>query len=263
MKIENNDLDNIIKESDESVESKDNLEENNIDENKIENTEEKTESEETELEEIELEEIESEETESEETESEEEIESIVETYIDYDYKARKTFQMYFINVKSHMKIMNIIMLVACLALTIYSFIISNYFIAIAGILVLAYLLYSILTQEKKVDKAIIKIIKSNPMVRFNYALNEEYILLSQTVEGKEYKNKVSWAYVQEVHCIDEYYFLFLQGTTWIIDRNPANITKGDKDSLDNLMAKVCQFKPFKYYNKPLNIKYNYKEESND
>ncbi len=199
----------------------------------------------------------------EEEKKEEVMETIIECYTDYNYKARKTCQMYFLNVKSHFKIYNIVMAIVCLGLGIYSLVVKNYFIAIVGVLALIYLLYSFLTQEKKVDKAIIKFMQNNPSFRMNYYINEEKIRMTQEIDGKEQKGDVPWAYVNEIHYTDEYYFLYLQGATLIIDRNEECITKGSKAELDELIKKICELKPLKYYNKPLNIKLNYNDKESD
>ena len=198
-----------------------------------------------------------------EEEKEEVMETLIECYTDYNYKARKTCQMYFLNVKSHFKIYNIVMAVVCLGLAIYSLFVKNYFIAIVGGVALIYLLYSFLTQEKKVDKAIIKFMQNNPSFRMNYYINEEKIRMTQEIDGKEQKGDIPWAYVNEIHYTDEYYFLYLQGATLIIDRNEECLTKGTKEDLDNLIKKICELKPLKYYNKPLNIKFTYDDKESD
>lgn len=194
--------------------------------------------------------------ENEETaEAEEVMESVIEMYTDYNYRARKTSQMYYIKVKSHFTIYNIVMIICCLALVVYSIIQKSYFLTAISALAAAYLTYSVLTQESKVDKAILKFMKTNPAFRMNYAINNEKIRMSQIIDGEEQKGDVPWAYVQEVHYTDEYYFLYLQGASLIIDRKEECLKKGTKAELDSLIAEVCSLKPFKYYNKPLNIKY--------
>lgn len=203
-----------------------------------------------------------EENKEEAPQEEEEMETIIECYTDYNYKARKTCQMYFLNVKSRFKLYNIIMVIVCMGIYIYSLFIKNYIISVIAILSVAYLLYSFITQEKKVDKAIINFMKQNPSFRMNYYINDEKIKMTQVIDGKEETGNIPWAYVQEVHYTDEYYFLYLQGATLIIDRNEECITKGDKETLDELIKKACELKPLKYYNKPLNIKFVY-DDSQD
>lgn len=193
---------------------------------------------------------------SEENQTEEVMESVIEMYTDYNYRARKTSQMYYIKVKSHFMIYNIIMIICCLALVVYSIVEESYALTVIAALAAAYLTYSVLTQEKKVDKAILKFMKTNPSFRMKYEINTEKIRMSQVINGEEQKGDVPWAYVQEVHYTDEYYFLYLQGASLIIDRKDECITKGTKAELDSLIAETCSLKPFKYYNKPLNIKYS-------
>ena len=105
--------------------------------------------------------------------------------------------------------------------------------------------------------------QNNPSFRMNYYINEEKIRMIQEIDGKEQKGDVPWAYVNEIHYTDEYYFLYLQGATLIIDRNEECITKGSKAELDELIKKICELKPLKYYNKPLNIKLNYNDKESD
>lgn len=199
------------------------------------------------------------------------MESIIETSTTYDYPAQKHCQMYRLRVKGHSLLINLGFLLVILGITVYLFITEEgYLFSIFGALFSLYQVYNIVFEERKIDKFLQKFFLTNDRFTLNYYINNDMIRFTQMVDGEERWADIPWAYVQEVHRVEEYYFLFVSGSgrgqsILIIKRDASLITKGSLDELDTLVKKACEFKSYvvynkKYFSKLIDVKY--KDELN-
>ena len=181
------------------------------------------------------------------------MESLFEVDTDYDYRAQKYCQMYRLRVKNKTIIINIVFSLILLALSVYMFLYNEgnaRLIAILPFIFFLYSVYGIIFEEKKVDNYLRKFFASHAKFTLHYKINKDMIRFTQIVNGEERWADFPWAYVNEVHKIPEYYFLFLNGgNILIIDRRNECMKKGTQTELDEFLREICEFKPFVVNNK--------------
>ena len=224
--------------------------ENNL--NNVENLE-NQEEENNNLENLEISENQDSESNKEEQLTPKPMESLFEVDTDYDYRAQKYCQMYRLRVKNKTIIINIVFCVILLALAVYMFLNNEgngRFVAVIPFVFFAYSVYGIFFEEKKVDNYLRKFFATHAKFTLHYKINKDMIRFTQIVNGEERWADFPWAYVNEVHRIPEYYFLFLNGgNILIIDRRNECMKKGTQSELDEFFRDICEFKPFVVNNK--------------
>ena len=187
-----------------------------------------------------------------------EMTPIVEVETTYDYKVLKYCNMYVIKVKRKSVIINLVMALVCLAiggLILYSSIKNanhNYIFSIMTFLLAAWVVYSIFTEEKRIDKSLVNYFKTHAPVKQKFSFDNERIRITAFINGEERKADYPWAYITEIHAIPEYFFLFINGgAPIVIDRNEESVITGSLEELENLIREAASLKPFKSYDKPL------------
>ena len=245
------DKDNVLEETEQELKEEKEEDAQEVNEESIEKTEEATEDNSLALEGEES---------AEQTEEEKfpEMNPIVEVETTYDYKVLKYCNMYVIKVKRKSVIINIIMALVCLGiggLILYSSIKNgnnNYIFSILTFLLAVWVIYSIFTEEKRIDKSLVNYFKTHAPVKQKFSFDNERIRITANVNGEERKADYPWAYVTEIHAIPEYFFLFINGgAPIVIDRNEESVVTGSLAELEDLIRSEASLKPFKSYNKPL------------
>ena len=229
-------------------------------EEQLESTEEKLEKEEN-TEENTSEDLALDENENKEEQEEEklpEMTPIVEVETTYDYKVLKYCNMYVIKVKRKSLIINLIMALVCLGiggLILYSSIKNqnnNYIFSIMTFLLACWVIFSMFTEEKRIDKSLVNYFKTHAPVKQKFSFDNERIRITANVNGEERQADYPWAYITEIHAIPEYFFLFINGgAPIVIDRNEENVVTGTLQDLEDLIRNAASLKPFKSYDKPL------------
>ena len=186
---------------------------------------------------------------------------IVEVETTYDYKVLKYCNMYVIRVKRKSLLINLIMAIVCVViggLILYSSLTNldngnkNWVFAIITFLLAGWVIISIFTEEKRIDKSLVNYFKTHAPVKQTFSFDNEKIRITAVINGEEKQADYPWAYVTEIHAIPEYFFLFINGGAPIVlDRNPEAIITGTVEDLENLIREAGSLKPFKVYNKPL------------
>lgn len=248
-----NDLnENKVLEENENLEEKQEIEEN------VENEEKKKTEESLELESEESLELDSAKEEEEKTEELPAMEPIVEVETTYDYKVLKYCNMYVIKVKRHSTIINLVMALISIAiggLILYSSIKNqnhNYIFAIMTFALAIWVIFSIFSEERRIDKSLINYFKTHAPVKQKFSFDKEKIRISAVINGEERQADYPWAYVSEIHAIPEYFFLFINGGSPIVlDRSEEAVVTGTMEDLEELIREECSLKPFKQYLKPL------------
>ena len=194
----------------------------------------------------------------EKEEQEPEMVPIVEVETTYDYKVLKYCNMYVIRVKRKSILINLIMAAVCVAiggLILYSSLKNNnnnWIFSILTFLLAAWVVYSIFTEERRIDKSLVNYFKRNAPVKQKFSFDNEKIRITAVINGENRQADYPWAYVTEIHAIPEYFFLFVNGgAPIVVDRNPEAIVSGTMEDLENLIKEECSLKPFKSYDKPL------------
>ena len=180
------------------------------------------------------------------------MESVVELSTEYNYRSQKFCQLYRMRIKGKSRIINSIMALALIGVGVFIYInTTNLIYLLISLLFTISPIYNIVCEERRIDKFLVKYFESHPKFTLNYLINEETIRFTQVVDGEEKWADIPWAYVNEVHAVPEYYFLYLNGgNMFILDRNEECLTKGTKKDLDDLILKVTELKPLTVYNKP-------------
>ena len=238
-------LENKEEENKETEEKEENEENKENVENNVEATEESLE-------------LDSEKAEEEKTDELPPMEPIVEVETTYDYKVLKYCNMYVIKVKRHSTIINLVMALISLAiggLILYSSIKNqnhNYIFAIMTFVLAIWVIISIFSEERRIDKSLINYFKTHAPVKQKFSFDKEKIRISAVVNGEERQADYPWAYVSEIHAIPEYFFLFINGGSPIVlDRSEEAVVLGTMEDLEDLIREECSLKPFKQYLKPL------------
>ena len=202
--------------------------------------------------------LEEEKKEEEEVEELPEMTPIVEVETTYDYKVLKYCNMYVIRVKRKSLLINLIMALVCIAiggLILYSSLKNqnnNYIFSIMTFVLSAWVIFSIFTEEKRIDKSLVKYFSTHAPVKQKFSFDNERIRISAVINGEEKQADYPWAYVTEIHAIPEYFFLFINGgAPIVIDRSAEAIVTGTTEDLENLIREECSLKPFKSYTKTL------------
>lgn len=221
-----------------------------------ENFQEEIEQEETKQEETEQEEIEQEETEQEETEPVlPEMNVVAEVETTYDYKALKYCNMYILKVKRKSIVVYSVMIAVCIAIAIYLFLKgqgNGKLMSIIPLALAVWVLWSIFTEESKVDKSLQTFFRTNAPFKQRFAFDHERIRVTALIDGETKQADYLWPYVQEIHMLPEYFIMFLNGgTPIIIDRDPEKLLVGTKEDLEQIIREQSALKPFKSYDKPL------------
>ena len=187
-----------------------------------------------------------------------EMTPIVEVETTYDYKVLKYCNMYVIKVKRKSLIINLIMALVCLGiggLILYSSIKNqnnNYIFSIMTLLLAGWVIFSMFTEEKRIDKSLVNYFKTHAPVKQKFSFDNERIRITANVNGEERQADYPWAYITEIHAIPEYFFLFINGgAPIVIDRNEENVVTGTLQDLEDLIRNAASLKPFKSYDKPL------------
>lgn len=187
-----------------------------------------------------------------------EMTPIVEVVTTYDYKVLKYCNMYVIRVKRKSILINMIMAIVCMAiggLILYSSLKNgnnNYIFSILTFLLSFWVIFSIFTEEKRIDKSLVNYFKTHAPVKQTFSFDNERIRITADVNGEVRQADYPWAYVTEIHAIPEYFFLFINGgAPIVIERNPEAILTGTMEDLENLIRDEATTKPFKQYTKPL------------
>lgn len=248
-----NDLnENKVLEENENLEEKQEIEEN------VENEEKKETEESLELESEESLDLDSAKTEEDAVEELPPMEPIVEVETTYDYKVLKYCNMYVIKVKRHSTVINLVMALISIAiggLILYSSIKNknhNYIFAIMTFLLSIWVIISIFSEERRIDKSLINYFKTHAPVKQKFSFDKEKIRISAVINGEERQADYPWAYVSEIHAIPEYFFLFINGGSPIVlDRSEEAVVTGTMEDLEELIREECSLKPFKQYLKPL------------
>ena len=182
-----------------------------------------------------------------------ELESIVELSTEYNYRSQKFCQLYRMRIKGKSLLVNSIMIAVLVAISVIMYFMNpeNLVMVILPLLIIISPLYNILCEEKRIDKFLVRYFSTHPKFTLNYLINEETIRFTQIVDGEEKWSDIPWAYVNEVHAVPEYYFLYLNGgNMFILDRSEEVMTKGTQKDLNMLIQKVTELKPLYIYNKP-------------
>ena len=187
-----------------------------------------------------------------------EMTPIVEVETTYDYKVLKYCNMYVIRVKRKSLLINLIMALVCIAiggLILYSSLKNqnnNWIFAAMTFVLSAWVIFSIFTEEKRIDKSLVKYFSTHTPVKQKFSFDNERIRITAVINGEEKQADYPWAYVTEIHAIPEYFFLFINGgAPIVIDRSEESIITGTTEDLENLIREECSLKPFKSYTKPL------------
>ena len=180
------------------------------------------------------------------------MESVVELSTEYNYRSQKFCQLYRMRIKGKSRIINSVFALALIGIGVFTYIkTTNLIFLIISLVVTISPIYNIVCEERRIDKFLVKYFETHPKFTLNYLINEETIRFTQVVDGEEKWADIPWAYVNEVHAVPEYYFLYLNGgNMFILDRNEECLTKGTKKDLDDLILKVTELKPLTVYNKP-------------
>lgn len=187
------------------------------------------------------------------------MESIVETETLYNFKTLKYTNMYVIRVKRKSLLISLIM--ACVtfaiavALLVYGIInkaVTNYWISGLIFLLGCWTLFNILTEEKKIDKQLLRYFSTHKPFTQKFMINHDKVRVEVNTDGKVNRGDYPWAYVSSIDMTPEYIFLFTNnGAPLVISRSEEAILKGDKETLEALIKEEASLKPFKFYDKPV------------
>lgn len=187
-----------------------------------------------------------------------EMTPIVEVETLYDYKVLKYCNMYIYRVKRHSSIVSLIMAIVFIAISaiiLYTSIVNknnNYIFGIMTILLAIWVIISIFTEERKIDRSLVNYFKTHAPVKQKFSFDKEKIRITAVVNGEERQADYPWAYVTEIHAVPEYFYLFLNGSAPIVlDRSDDAIVTGTREDLENLIREESALKPCKEYNKPV------------
>lgn len=194
-------------------------------------------------------------TENTEEENQEEtiepMESVVEVDTEYDYKTLKYCNMYVIRIKRKSRLIYSVMAAISFIIGILCFVFMEDINRYIGIIIFAlgiWTLVSLFTEESKIDKSLETYFKTHAPFVQHFAFNHEKIRVTAIVNGEERTGDYPWAYIQEIHAIPEYFFLFLNGgTPIVIDRDSTKITKGTTEDLEQIIKEQTALKPFNQY----------------
>ncbi len=179
----------------------------------------------------------------------------IRTKTKFDFKALKTANLYLLRVKRKSYIVYAILAVICVAAGIYSVLTSEdlgtkigfgiVFALIAGMSV-----YNAFSEEKKIDKSLIKFFQNNPAMTQYLSFNDESLAIVVPSNGKLEKVSYDWAYVQEINVLNDYIIMFLNGNfPIIINRNDESMIEGTQEELLNLIKEKGALKPYRVYEK--------------
>lgn len=175
----------------------------------------------------------------------------------FDFKALKLANLYVIRVKRKSALIYGILTIICIVAAIYSIITNEdttskiAFGVIFGFIA-AMSIYNIFTEEKKIEKSLRKFFSTNPAMTQYVSLDEQKLTIIVPYGDKLEKVSYDWAYVQEIHVLNEYYLMFLNGgVPVIIDKREEAMIEGTQDELANLIKEMGSLKPYRVYNKPL------------
>lgn len=175
----------------------------------------------------------------------------------FDFKALKIANLYVLRVKRKSFLIYLILAAICVAAAVWSIVTgedtgSKIAFAVVFGLIGALSVYNVFTEEKKIEKSLMKFFAVNPAMTQYVSLSDEKLVLVVPNNGKLEKVTYDWAFVQEINVLNEYYIMFLNGgVPVIIDRSDAAIIEGSQEALAKLIEEKGSMKPYRVYDKSL------------
>lgn len=173
-----------------------------------------------------------------------------------NFRAMKYFYMY--NLKSkRFVLIYIIFASLCIALAGVAFAIPlirgeavDWFLPAALAAFSIYLLYTILTIEKKIDANIANHFQSRRPSEQLVTITEEAITVAYASDPNQ-SVTFDWVQVTRIHEIAQYYYLFAGKQLILIDRDVNALVEGDRETLDAIIKEKIAVKPYKKFEKEL------------
>lgn len=167
----------------------------------------------------------------------------VKVLLNVDYKTLTYYNVYYMKNIKHFNIVYLIMIIVAIGFGVYNYIATKSIpLSVIMLIFAGYMLYSMLSFEKTIDKQLSQHFRVSRPVKQVYTINN--LGFSVHTEGKE-DISYEWTYVSNVHITNNYYYLFLGKTPLIIDRNPENLIEGTSEDLDAIIEEVALAKPVK------------------
>ena len=180
------------------------------------------------------------------------MESIIEVETEYNYRTLKYTNMYVIRVHRKSWITSLVITLLTFAATAYILIAARsyfYFAIIMGLLGL-FMVYNMLTEERRIDKQLKKYFAQHSPLKQKFLVNEDKIRVIATVGEKTQTADYPWAYIQSIEVIPEYIFLFVNtGSPLVFDTKDSAFTKGTKEEFNAILKEQATLKPYKFYDK--------------
>lgn len=165
----------------------------------------------------------------------------------YDYRAFKYCNWYMLKYNRKVYIVYAVLCAFSLLAAVGMIFLQpgNYLFPIVFAILGVYAIYQVFTLEKKLDANIARHFNSHEPFEQIIAFSDEKIVVypTDTDESFDY----DWAFVSEIHRINEFYFLRL-GTSYImVDRSADCLVEGTAADLDAIMDEKGLAKPYKKF----------------
>lgn len=130
-----------------------------------------------------------------------------------------------------------------------------------------YLLYTVMTIEKKIDTNITNHFISRRPSEQILTIDEEGVTVSY---GSDIENPVTfeWLMITKIHEIPQFYYMFSGKQLILIDKDPNAFIEGDIETLEEIMKAQIAVKPYKkitkeLVKKPITFIHQYVEEAEE
>ncbi len=113
-----------------------------------------------------------------------------------------------------------------------------------------YLLYTIITIEKKIDTNIANHFMSRRPSEQFLTITDEAVVVSY---GTDLENPITyeWLMITKIHEVADFYYLFSGKQLILIDKDPNALLEGDEETLKEIIKAQIAVKPYKKYDKKL------------